>query len=69
MINTLINKYKKMEFIQVEKDGAPERYSECMRTFHNMNIMVQTTGGDTSPLNRKNEIPNKTLDNTRNKIR
>ena len=34
-----------------------------MNTYHNMNIIVQTTGGDASPLNGKSEIPNKTLSN------
>ena len=34
-----------------------------MRTCHNMNIIVQTTGGYASSLNGKSEIPNKTLAN------
>ena len=34
-----------------------------MKTFHTMNIIVQTTGGDASSLNGKGESPNKTLAN------
>ena len=34
-----------------------------MKIFHNMNKIVQTTGGDASSINAKNEIPNKTLAN------
>ena len=34
-----------------------------MRTCHNMNITVQTTGGDASSLNGKSEIPDKILAN------
>ena len=32
-----------------------------MKKYHNMNIIVQTTGGDASSLNGKSEISNKTL--------
>ena len=32
-------------------------------TCHNMNIIVQTTGGDASSLNGKSKSPNKTLAN------
>ena len=34
-----------------------------MKTCHNMNIIVQTKGGDAYSLNGKIEIPNKTLAN------
>ena len=34
-----------------------------MKTCHNMNIIVQTAGGDASPLNGKSEISNETLAN------
>ena len=34
-----------------------------MKTCHNMNIIVQNTGGNDSSLNGKSEIPNKTLAN------
>ena len=52
-----------MSFTQVDEDGALARFSEFMRTCHNMKISVQNTGGDASSLNGKSEIPNKTLDN------
>ena len=59
------NKDKKFEFIRVDEDGALARSSEFMKTCHNMNIIVQTTGGDASSLNDKSESPNKTLANIR----
>ena len=34
-----------------------------MKTYHNMNIIVETTGGDKYSLNDKIEIPNETLAN------
>ena len=34
-----------------------------MKTCHNMNIIVQTTGGDEYSLNGKSEIQNKILKN------
>ena len=34
-----------------------------MRTYHNTNIIVQTTGGDESSINGKRVIPNNTLTN------
>ena len=40
-----MNQDKKVSFIRVDEDGALERYSESMNTCHNMNIIVQTTGG------------------------
>ena len=58
-----MNKDKKSAFIRVDEDGALTRSSEFMNTCHNMNIMVQTTGGYASSLNGKHEIPNKTLAN------
>ena len=35
-----------------------------MSTCHNMNIIVQATGGDAYSLNGKSKIPNKILSNT-----
>ena len=35
-----------------------------MKTCHNMNIIVQTTGGDEYSINGKSEGHNKTFDNT-----
>ena len=52
-----------MSFILVHEDGALTRYSEFMNTCHNMNIIVQTTGGDASSLNSKIESPDNTLPN------
>ena len=34
-----------------------------MKACHNMNFIVQTTGGDASSINGKIESPNKTLAN------
>ena len=63
LVTTLRNQDKKVAFIRVYKDGTLARSSEFMKTCHNMNIIVQTTGGDASSLNGKSESPNKTLDN------
>ena len=57
------NQDKKFAFIRVDEDEALARSSEFMRTCQNMNITVQTTGGDASSLNGKSESPNKTLAN------
>ena len=48
LVTTLRNQDKKVASIQVDEDGALARYSEFMKTCHNMNIIVQTTGGDES---------------------
>ena len=64
IVTTLRNQDNKVAFIRVDEDGALERYSESMRTYHNMNIIVQTTGRYEYLLNDKSEIPNKTLDST-----
>ena len=61
-VTTLSNQDNKVVSIRVDKDRALARYSESMSTCHNMNIIVQTTGGYASSLNRKSEILNKTLD-------
>ena len=45
-------------FVRVDEDGALARYSEFIKTCHNMNIIFQTTGGETSSLNCKSESPN-----------
>ena len=63
LVTTLRNQDKKVALIQVDEYGALARSSEFMKTCHNMNIIFQTKGGDTSSLNGKNESPNKTLDN------
>ena len=58
-----MNKDKKVAFIRFDEYVTLERYSEFIWKYHNMNTIVQTTGGDTSSLNRKSEIPNNTLTN------
>ena len=61
LVATLRDQYKKVAFIRVDEDGLLKRYYDLMKTCHNMNIIVQTTGRDTSSVNVKIEIPNKTL--------
>ena len=63
IINTLINQDKKVSLIRVYEYGELARSSEFIKTCHNMNIIVQTTGGYYSSLNGKRESPNKTLAN------
>ena len=63
LVTTLRNQDKKVAFIRVDEDGELSRSSEFMKTCHNMNIIVQTTGGYASSLNDKSESPNKTLAN------
>ena len=63
IFNTLRNQDKKAAFVQVDEYGALERSSGFMKTCHNMNIIVPTTGGDASSLNGKSESPNITLAN------
>ena len=57
------NQYIKDAFIRFDENGALARFSGLMKTCQNMNIIVQTTGGDTYSVNGKIEIPNKTLSN------
>ena len=63
IVATLRNQYKKFSFIKVDENGALSRSSEFMKTSHNMNIIVQTTGEYASSLNGKSENPTKTLAN------
>ena len=60
---TFRNKDNKVSFILVVEDGALETSSEFMKTCHNMNIIVHTTGEYSYSLNGKIESPNNTLDN------
>ena len=53
----LRNQYKKVAFIRVDKDGALARYYEFMRTCHNMNNIVQNTGGYASSQNEGKRNP------------
>ena len=62
-VTALRNQDKKVSLIRVDEYGAPARPSEFMRIYHNMNIIVQSTGGDAYSLNGEIEIPNKTLNN------
>ena len=57
------NQDNKFAFIRVDKYGDIARYYESMNTCHNMNIIVQNTGGDKSSLHGKIESPNKALAN------
>ena len=54
LVATLRNQDNKVSFIRVDEDGALARSSGCMKTYHNMNIIVHTTGGYASSLNGKN---------------
>ena len=56
LVTTFINQDKKVVFVQVDEDVELARSSEFMMTCHNMNIVVQTTGGDVSSLNGKSKI-------------
>ena len=62
-VNKFINQYKKVLFIWLDEYIPLARSSECMRTFHNMNIVVPKTGIDEYSLNWKCEISNETLAN------
>ena len=61
LVATLRNQDNIFAFIQVDEYGSSSGSSEFMNTCHNMNIIVKTTGGDSSSLNDKSEIPNKTI--------
>ena len=52
-VTILRNNDKKVEFFRVDEYGVLARSSEFMNACHNMNIIVQTIGGDTSSLNGK----------------
>ena len=63
LVTTLRNQDKKVPLIQVDRDGPLERSSEFTKTYHDMNIIVQTTGGDASSINGIIESSNKTIAN------
>ena len=63
-VDTLRNQENKVEFIRVDEDGELEISSEFMKTYHNMNTIVKTTGEVASSNNGKRKIYNKTLANT-----
>ena len=61
-----MNKDKKFALIRLDEYVSLSRSSEFMSTCHNMNIIVQTTGEDSSSLNGKSESTNNMLvNNTR----
>ena len=53
LVNKLRNKDKKVAFILFDEYGALSRSSEFIKTCHNMNILVQTTGEYAYELNSK----------------
>ena len=63
LVNTSRNQDKKFTLIWVDEYKALARSSEFMKTCHNMNILVQTTGGYVSSIDGKREIPNNKLTN------
>ena len=63
LVVALRNQDKKVAFIRVDEVLALSRSSEFMSTCHNMNIIVQTTGGDASSCNGKIKSPNNKLAN------
>ena len=58
IVTTLVNQNKKVSFIQVDEYGALKLSYESIKTFHNMNIIVQTKDRDAYSPNGKIEIPN-----------
>ena len=63
LVTTLSNQDNKVSFVQFDGYGAPSRSSEYMRTCHNIIILVQTTGGDSSSINGKSESYDNTFAN------
>ena len=63
LVITLSNQDKKFSLVRVDEDGALARPSESTKTCHNMNIIVQTTGGDESSINYKSKSPNRKIAN------
>ena len=63
IVTTLMNQDKKVAFIWVDEYVTLAIYSIFIKTCKNMNIIVQTTGGDASYLNVKIKITNKKFDN------
>ena len=63
LVTTLMNQDNSVSFIQVNEYGTLARSFLFTKTCHNMNIIVQTTGGDAYSINGDSESPNKTLSN------
>ena len=57
------NQDKKVAFIRVAEDEDLAISYEFMKTCHNMNIIVHTTGGYAYSINGKSESPYNTLAN------
>ena len=63
IVTTLSNQDKKDAFTQVDEYGEISIFSEFMKAYHDMNIIVKSTGGDQSSLNGKCEILYQKLSN------
>ena len=63
LVITLSNQDNKVAFILVDEYISLEISYGFNETCHNMNITVQTSGGDAYSLNGKSKSPNKTLAN------
>ena len=63
LVTTLRDNDKKVEFVLVDEDRPILRSSEFIRTYHKMNIIVQTKRVYASSINGKIESPYKTLAN------
>ena len=63
LVDTFSNQDKKVVSITVDEDGEISRSSESVKTCHNMNIIVKTTGVDAYSLNGNSDISNNTLSN------
>ena len=61
IVTILRNKDKEVSLIWVDEGGVLVRSSEFMKRLKNMNIIVQTTGGDASSLNGKEKPKIKNL--------
>ena len=61
LVTTLSNQDNKVTFVQVDEDGALEKYYKFINTCHDINIIVQSAGVYASSLNGESEIPNKSL--------
>ena len=61
VVTVLKNWNKKVASIRVDEYTELARSSEYMTTCHNMNIIIQNSGGDASSLNDKSRICNKKI--------
>ena len=56
ILTLLINRDNKVAFIWVHEDGSLSRSSDFIKTCHHMNIIFQTTDGNSSYLNGKVKV-------------